>query len=108
MDPSIAKNTSDLGVAVCQTAIKGGRQGAKLFVERSFGAPSLSFATGTGLATSCMEEKTVVKVAIAGVVQEEQPDELLIDLISRTGGTVARLCYHHQLRPRQTCGRCQV
>jgi len=28
----------------------------------------------------------VVKVAIDGVIQESQPDELLIDLINRTGG----------------------
>ena len=34
------------------------------------------------------EEKTVVKVAIDGVIQEGQPDELLIDLINRKGGSV--------------------
>jgi hypothetical protein len=37
---------------------------------------------------------TVIKVAIDGIVQEAQFDELLIDLINRTGGTdlVTRRC----------------
>jgi hypothetical protein len=33
----------------------------------------------------------VIKIAIDGVIQEAQPDELLIDLIKRTGGTVRAL-----------------
>jgi hypothetical protein len=37
---------------------------------------------GTGLATSSVEENTVVNVAIDGIVQEAQPDELLLDLIN--------------------------
>src|SRR5437016_14159536 len=49
------------------------------------------------------EEKTVLKVAIDGVVQEAQPGELLIDLINRTGGSVPHVCYHPQLGPVQTC-----
>jgi formate dehydrogenase major subunit len=52
--------------------------------------------------------KTVVNVAIDGVVQEAQPDELLIDLINRTGGSVPHVCYHPQLGPVQTCDTCMV
>jgi formate dehydrogenase major subunit len=54
------------------------------------------------------EEKTVVKVAIDGVIQEGQPDELLIDLINRKGGSVPHVCYHPQLGPVQTCDTCMV
>src|SRR5207245_9608259 len=54
------------------------------------------------------EEKTVLKVAIDGVVQEAQPGELLIDLINRTGGSVPHVCYHPQLGPVQTCDTCMV
>jgi len=50
----------------------------------------------------------VVKVAIDGVIQESQPDELLIDLINRTGGAVPHVCYHPQLGPVQTCDTCMV
>src|SRR5207245_11664394 len=57
---------------------------------------------------NCREEKTVLKVAIDGVVQEAQPDELLIDLINRTGGSVPHVCYHPQLGPIQTCDTCMV
>jgi 2Fe-2S iron-sulfur cluster binding domain len=53
-------------------------------------------------------KKTVLKVAIDGVVQEAQPDELLIDLINRTGGSVPHVCYHPQLGPVQTCDTCMV
>jgi formate dehydrogenase major subunit len=55
-----------------------------------------------------VEEKTVVKVAIDGAVQEAQPDELLIDLIERTGHTISHVCYHPQLGPVQTCDTCMV
>src|SRR5438128_4611774 len=57
---------------------------------------------------NCREEKTVLKVAIDGVVQEAQPDELLIDLINPAGGTVPQVCYHPQLGPVQTCDTCMV
>ena len=50
----------------------------------------------------------MLKVAIDGVVQEAQPDELLIDLINRTGGSVPHVCYHPQLGPVQTCDTCMV
>src|ERR1700675_520916 len=55
-----------------------------------------------------MEETPVIKVAIDGVVQEAQPDELLIDLINRAGGSVPHVCYHPQLGPVQTCDTCMV
>jgi formate dehydrogenase major subunit len=55
-----------------------------------------------------LEEKVVVKVAIDGVVQQAQPDELLIDLINRAGGSVPHVCYHPQLGPVQTCDTCMV
>ena len=45
----------------------------------------------------------MVNVAIDGVVHKTQPDELLIDLINRTGGSVPHVCYHPQLGPIQTC-----
>src|SRR5256885_3964571 len=57
---------------------------------------------------SYVKEKTVVKVAIDGVIQEAQPDELLIDLINRTCGSVPHVCYHPQLGPVQTCDTCMV
>src|SRR5229473_352078 len=65
-------------------------------------------ATRTALCASCVEEKTVVNVAIDGVVQEAQPDELLIDVINRIGGSVPHVCYHPQLGPIQTCDTCMV
>jgi NADH dehydrogenase/NADH:ubiquinone oxidoreductase subunit G len=37
-----------------------------------------------------------MKVAIDGTVQEAKADELLIDLINRTGGSVPHVCYHPQ------------
>jgi len=43
-----------------------------------------------------------MKVAIDGTVQEVKSDELLIDLINRTGGSVPHACYHPQLGPAQT------
>jgi aerobic-type carbon monoxide dehydrogenase small subunit (CoxS/CutS family) len=54
------------------------------------------------------EETTVIKVAIDGVVQEAQTDELLIDVIKRAGNTVPHVCYHPQLGPVQTCDTCMV
>jgi formate dehydrogenase major subunit len=44
-----------------------------------------------------------MKVAIDGTVQEVKSDELLIDLINRTGGSIPHVCYHPQLGPVQTC-----
>jgi formate dehydrogenase major subunit len=50
----------------------------------------------------------MVKVAIDSGVQEAQPNELLIDVINRTGGSVPHVCYHPQLGPVQTCDTCMV
>src|SRR6266436_7374496 len=75
---------------------------------RVYLATSLPQRTGPGLAMNCREEKIVLKVAIDGVVQEAQPDELLIDVINRTGGSVPHVCYHPQLGPVQTCATCMV
>ena len=50
----------------------------------------------------------MVKVNLDGVITEAQPDELLIDLISRAGGSVPHVCYHPQLGPVQTCDTCMV
>ena len=50
----------------------------------------------------------MVNVTIDGVVQTDQPDELLIDLINRTGATVPHVCYHPQLGPIETCDTCMV
>jgi formate dehydrogenase major subunit len=54
------------------------------------------------------DEKTMVKVAIDGVVQDAQPDELLIDVINRSTSAVPQVCYHPQLGPVQTCDTCMV
>ena len=50
----------------------------------------------------------MAQVAIDGIVQEARPDELLIDLISRTGASIPHVCYHPQLGPVQTCDTCMV
>jgi len=50
----------------------------------------------------------MVKVAIDGIVHVAQPDELLIDLINRAGGSVPHVCYHPQLGPVQTCDTCRL
>jgi formate dehydrogenase major subunit len=55
-----------------------------------------------------VEEKIMVNVAIDGGIQEAQPDELLIDVINRIGGSVPHVCYHPQLGPVQTCDTCMV
>ena len=50
----------------------------------------------------------MVTIEVDGVRQEAQPDELLIDLINRAGGSVPHVCYHPQLGPVQTCDTCMV
>ncbi len=49
-----------------------------------------------------------MKVVIDGTVQEVKADELLIDLINRTGGSGPHFCYHLQLGPVQMCDTCIV
>jgi formate dehydrogenase major subunit len=55
-----------------------------------------------------VEDKTVAQVAIDVIVQEARPDELVIDLIGRTGASIPHVCYHPQLGPVQTCDTCMV
>jgi formate dehydrogenase major subunit len=50
----------------------------------------------------------MVSVLIDEAVQQAEPDELLVDLIDRTGGTIPHVCYHPQLGPIQTCDTCMV
>src|SRR2546425_4804343 len=71
-------------------------------------AASLPHSTGPGLAMNCREDKTVLKVAIDGVVQEAQPDELLIDLINRIGGAAPPRSLHPLPMPVLTCSRSMV
>src|SRR5712672_3203946 len=49
-----------------------------------------------------------VRVIIDGVVRDARPGELLVDVITRTGGTVPHVCYHPQLGSIQTCDTCMV
>ena len=50
----------------------------------------------------------MISISIDGVVQTVQPDELLIEVINRSGGSVPHVCYHPQLGPIQTCDTCMV
>ena len=50
----------------------------------------------------------MAEVAIDGVFQEVRPNEHLIDLVNRAGGSVPYVCYHPQLGPVQTCDACMV
>jgi len=50
----------------------------------------------------------VVNVAIDGVVRDAQPDEVLIDLINRSGVSVPHVRYHPQLGAVQTCDTSMV
>jgi formate dehydrogenase major subunit len=55
-----------------------------------------------------VEKSFVMKVNIDGVLSEAQPNELLIEVINRIGGSVPHVCYHPQLGPVQTCDTCMV
>ena len=50
----------------------------------------------------------MVSVLIDDVIHQVQHDELLVDLINRTGGTIPHVCYHPQLGPIQTCDTCMI
>ncbi len=50
----------------------------------------------------------MIRVTIDGRQLEAQPDELLIDLIERSGVSVPHVCYHPQLGPVQTCDTCMI
>lgn len=50
----------------------------------------------------------MLKVLVDDILQDAKPEELLIDVINRTGGSVPHVCYHPQLGPVQTCDTCMV
>jgi formate dehydrogenase major subunit len=50
----------------------------------------------------------VVNVAIDGVIQKAEPNELLVNVINRIGTSLPHVCYHPQLGPVQTCDTCMV
>jgi formate dehydrogenase major subunit len=50
----------------------------------------------------------MINVTVNGVVREAGTDELLVDLINRSGGKISQVCYHPQLGPIQTCDTCMV
>jgi formate dehydrogenase major subunit len=56
----------------------------------------------------CGEENVVLKVLIDGTVREAKSDELLIDVINRSGAPLPQVCYHAQVGPVQTCDTCLV
>jgi len=47
-------------------------------------------------------------ITVDGVLQQASSDELLIDVINRSGIQLAHVCYHPQLGPIQTCDTCMV
>ena len=50
----------------------------------------------------------MISVTVDGVIKDAQKNELLIDLINRTGSKLSQVCYHPQLGPIQTCDTCLV
>ena len=55
-----------------------------------------------------MNPEAMIDVTIDGVITEARTNERLVDLINRTGGTLAQVCYHPQLGPIQTCDTCMA
>jgi formate dehydrogenase major subunit len=49
-----------------------------------------------------------VRLTIDGIARDARQDELLVDVITRIGGTVPHVCYHPQLGSIQTCDTCMV
>ncbi len=47
-------------------------------------------------------------ITVDGVRQQASSDELLIDVINRSGVQLPHVCYHPQLGPIQTCDTCMV
>src|SRR4051794_11866349 len=47
-------------------------------------------------------------ITVDGVIQQTATDELLIDVINRSGIQIPHVCYHPQLGPIQTCDTCMV
>src|SRR6267378_624912 len=50
----------------------------------------------------------MLNVVIDDVIHKAHRGELLVDLISRTGGSIPHVCYHPQLGPIKTCDTCMV
>jgi len=50
----------------------------------------------------------MLAITVDGLVQETKADELLIDVINRSGSRLSQVCYHPQLGPIQTCDTCMV
>src|SRR5258705_7366946 len=55
-----------------------------------------------------IKEEPVLNVVIDDVIYKAHRGELLVDLISRTGGSIPHVCYHPQLGPIKTCDTCMV
>src|SRR3954468_22345479 len=49
-----------------------------------------------------------MRLVIDGIVRETREGELLVDAITRIGGTIPHVCYHPQLGAIQTCDTCMV
>ena len=47
-------------------------------------------------------------ITVDGVLQQTSKDELLVDVINRSGIQLPQVCYHPQLGPIQTCDTCMV
>ena len=50
----------------------------------------------------------MLNVVIDDVIYKAHRGELLVDLISRMGGSIPHVCYHPQLGPIKTCDTCMV
>src|SRR5712664_345432 len=55
-----------------------------------------------------IKEEPVLNIVIDDVIYKAHRGELLVDLISRTGGSIPHVCYHPQLGPIKTCDTCMV
>lgn len=62
------------------------------------------------MATATLNEvkTTAVYITIDGRREIATPGERLIDVINRSGSSLAQVCYHPQLGPIQTCDTCMV
>jgi formate dehydrogenase major subunit len=55
-----------------------------------------------------LEERAMVRLTIDGREVEAAMNERLVDVITRNGIEISRVCYHPQLGPIQTCDTCIV
>ena len=58
--------------------------------------------------TRAPNDRHAVRLTIDGIAQHALPDERLVDVIARVGGTIPHVCYHPQLGAIQTCDTCMV